>query len=328
MVKNQCGSAAFTFGKALIGRIGCSPLRNVMNRSLLYLLVCLSLLLPLESRAKGDCYSDCIIGYKIDWTGVKDHDEGYKVISSIHNKAYDLELKTGTHGYLRSIQEVKVQNNSKLYIRFRKSCKNKEPYTKYLFDYWRTLSKNIPEFTRLPDPIIPSKYTISKPSNAQCRASIPQEMKVNPTNPASECLIGYNLDWAGIKAPEKGQLFNFHSADESDFWQGKNIPDFARYVRLYAPPLSHIPNVEGGLPKEIYFYISHKQYCAKKESLTKQYFDFWHSRGLELPHITRISDPIEPFTQERTHAQIKAMKALAKSADLSTKKNWNHACSV
>jgi len=96
--------------------------------------------------------SECIIGYALDWTGVKT--DRYDVIEDM---SYWM-LKHGRPGQLAGTSVG--SDASRLYLQYRSSCEKKQQMATKLIGFWRSQNLELPAFERLPDPIAPSTDTI------------------------------------------------------------------------------------------------------------------------------------------------------------------------
>jgi len=95
--------------------------------------------------------SECIVGYRLDWSNL--HKNRGDVANSIAAANRPLADET-----LAGLMFQK--HHSELYLIFRTGCENKVAKAAKLFDGWREKGIDLPDFARIPDPIIPSTRTL------------------------------------------------------------------------------------------------------------------------------------------------------------------------
>jgi hypothetical protein len=96
--------------------------------------------------------SECIIGFKLDWSGVKG--DPADVRNSWDFRHDDPAWWEVFAGYVISPQ------GKRLYLQFAKDCDRKAEMAAELIESWRSKHLELPNFERLKEPIIPSPWTI------------------------------------------------------------------------------------------------------------------------------------------------------------------------
>jgi hypothetical protein len=94
----------------------------------------------------------------------------------------------------------------------------------------------------------------------------------------SECIIGFYLDWAQVKADRHDVRNAFVLTPEE-------------MQRLY------VSHVTFGLAIDAvgsHLYFQFHENCEKKADQADKIISVWRSRGLDLPRFDRMRDPIEP----------------------------------
>ena len=96
--------------------------------------------------------SECIIGYALDWTGVK---------TDAHQVRLTMSDWFQGHEKVGSLAGMTMKpDGSRLYLQYGNRCENKQQMATNLIEYWRSQELDLPAFERLPDPITPSPHTI------------------------------------------------------------------------------------------------------------------------------------------------------------------------
>ncbi len=96
--------------------------------------------------------SECIIGYSVDWS----------VVKADHNEVRNAFTTTpGGHRLFHALSAMGISDaGDRLYLQFNRDCGNKQNYAEKLINRWKSDGLDIPKFTRIPDPIVPSPKTI------------------------------------------------------------------------------------------------------------------------------------------------------------------------
>ena len=118
-------------------------------------LTLLSLALVASGSAIADekpTRSECIIGYALDWTGVKA--DRYDVGEAM----FDWRRRHPESEHVAGM--TLSRDGSELYLQYRSRCDEKQKMATALIGFWRSRNLDLPLFKRLPDPIIPSPSTI------------------------------------------------------------------------------------------------------------------------------------------------------------------------
>ncbi len=120
-------------------------------------LTLLSLLLFASIPALADqkpTRSECIIGYDLDWTGVKA--DPYDALETMSRLRIE-------HQKSKRLAGMSVRSGgAKIYLQFKSRCESKEQMATELIRFWRSQDLDLPDFERLPDPIKPSPDTIDR----------------------------------------------------------------------------------------------------------------------------------------------------------------------
>ena len=95
--------------------------------------------------------SECMVGYRLDWTNVQE--DRADVANSIAEANRPLADRT-----LASL--MFQEKHSELYLIFKEGCGEKASKASALFDGWRKNGVDLPDFRRIPDPILPSLRTL------------------------------------------------------------------------------------------------------------------------------------------------------------------------
>ncbi len=121
-------------------------------RLLPFTAVCLALTAATPAPVQGKpSRSECMVGYRLDWSNVQE--DRADVANSI--AAANRPLADRTLAGL-----IFQERHSELYLIFREGCEEKASKASALFDRWREKGIELPDFTRIPDPILPSQKTL------------------------------------------------------------------------------------------------------------------------------------------------------------------------
>lgn len=96
--------------------------------------------------------SECIIGYALDWTGVKAD------LHEVRQAMFDWPPGDERIGPVAGMSLK--PDGSRLYLQYRSRCEKKQQMAIALIGFWRSKNLDLPAFKRLPDPIIPLPRTI------------------------------------------------------------------------------------------------------------------------------------------------------------------------
>jgi len=91
----------------------------------------------------------------------------------------------------------------------------------------------------------------------------------------SECIVGFRLDWSQVKGDR-------HEIRNSLFLGS----DGARTVQS-PPAMAKNPDASR-------LYMQFRGECGKKDEFAAEVIAYWRSKGLELPRLERIAEPIVP----------------------------------
>ena len=150
-----------------------------------------------------------------------------------------------------------------------------------------------------------------------CIGTLTQTPASAQTLPPSEFIIGFKVDWSQTKDPVAAEK-NVTGAEARymKLHPHSPRPDFLQYIaglrwRGSSPEKLFLtaPGSETHRPERLYILVGgpigwklgqmpktfspESYYCAKKEPVAQDLFDFWRSQG-EAPKLARIPDPIEP----------------------------------
>jgi hypothetical protein len=94
--------------------------------------------------------SECIIGFRLDWSQVKDELASNNAMGS----------PTGDKRIEALAGMMKSLDGERLYLQFRSDCDRKLEMALRVIDLWRSEGIDLPKFERILDPIMPSTRTI------------------------------------------------------------------------------------------------------------------------------------------------------------------------
>jgi hypothetical protein len=97
--------------------------------------------------------SECIIGYKMDFSGLKAHH------ADITNAMTDYFGRPGWEEVFPGFA-ISGVHGDRLYLQYDHDCDKKVELAAKLIEMWRTEGLALPKFERLKEPIIPSPWTI------------------------------------------------------------------------------------------------------------------------------------------------------------------------
>src|SRR5579862_812253 len=95
--------------------------------------------------------SECIVGYSLDWSKVKNQ----------HDARNSLAIEpTGDNRISALAGMILSDGGDRIYFQFRKDCEKKQALAESLISFWRKSGVDLPTFKRIDDPISPSVNTI------------------------------------------------------------------------------------------------------------------------------------------------------------------------
>jgi hypothetical protein len=148
-------------------------------RTLILASIAFVFLLPAMAGPKPT-RSECIIGYKMDFSDVKaDPADIRNSLDFRHDNAAWWEILAG-YGF--------NMDGTRLYLQFARDCDKKAEMTEELIEFWRSKELELPKFERLKEPIIPSPWTIDIQGEAWIDGGYgpgyvrPEDIEEAPTN--------------------------------------------------------------------------------------------------------------------------------------------------
>lgn len=124
-----------------------------MVRVYTFVFFCMAwLILGRTDAAEKPTRSECIAGFRLDWSQVKSnrHD--------VRNSFAHLPL--GSQRIVRITALAISQDGSQLYFQFKNNCEKKAEMAAILIEYWRSEGLDLPRFERIGGTITPSTETI------------------------------------------------------------------------------------------------------------------------------------------------------------------------
>jgi hypothetical protein len=94
--------------------------------------------------------AECIIGYRLDWSTVKD-------ATSVHNSMGELPMRPRSQ-YLAG--DGFSADGTEFYLQYKDHCDHKEEMAKEVIHLWQSHGLDLPKMMRIPDPVKISIYTI------------------------------------------------------------------------------------------------------------------------------------------------------------------------
>lgn len=96
--------------------------------------------------------SECIIGFNLDWSNVTGDRH------SIRNSFADRPVEENR---IRALVAMMISlDGTRIYFQFKSDCAHKADMAFDLIEFWRSKNSDIPKFSRIKNPIIPSLDTI------------------------------------------------------------------------------------------------------------------------------------------------------------------------
>ena len=96
--------------------------------------------------------SECIVGFALNWAQVK---------SDPREVRREMYYWRPRHVNAPELAGTSMKpDGSRIYLQYRRHCEEKQQMAADLIGFWRSQGLDLPEFERLPEPIIPSTDTI------------------------------------------------------------------------------------------------------------------------------------------------------------------------
>lgn len=115
----------------------------------------LVLLIPLLFACDTDMKPnrvECIAGFKLDWANVT---------VDTHSVRNSLGIRPTGDRYIKELAAMTISaDGENLYLQFKENCAMKDAISLRLIEFWRTEISELPKFTSMEGPILPSPETI------------------------------------------------------------------------------------------------------------------------------------------------------------------------
>lgn len=105
-----------------------------------------------EAGSQKPSRSDCITGFSVDWSRLQE--DRHDVKNRMRIRPYEL----GELGPLAAI--VWAHTGGEVYLQYSEDCSRKADFAQRLMSLWKDRGMNLPIFSRIDDPIVPSTSTI------------------------------------------------------------------------------------------------------------------------------------------------------------------------
>jgi Rap1a immunity proteins len=128
--------------------------------------------------------TECIIGYDLDWSAVKDQ-------TSVRNSTGDLTAAS----FNKNLAGLMFSHDgSQLFLQYKDQCDNKRQMTDELIHCWQSHGLDLPKMTLITAPIKISPSTIDIEGPEWSDSPIPPEHIINGRYPSVETAAGLFLD--------------------------------------------------------------------------------------------------------------------------------------